>query len=286
MNTILFFFFQATQDVVVKTESWMDQAMQMVVKYAPKAILAVITLILGFWIIGRISKWLSKILSNSLDSSLAKFLSSLFDIALKIMLLMSVAQMVGINTTSFIAIFSALMIGIGMALNGTIGNVASGVMLMIFRPFKVGDLVEIGGGSLGTVEEISAFNTILQTLDNKRIIVANSNVTGNTITNISGQGTVGVELSYHIGYDQNIDEARKVILAVGKQCPYVLEDPAQAVVVADLGESSIELATRPFCNSENYWDTLFYMKEHVFKAFAEAGIEVPYNKMDVEVINK
>ena len=149
------------------------------------------------------------------------------------------------------------MVGVGMALNGTLGHVASGVMLMIFKPFKVGDLVTIGGGqTTGTVKEISAFSTILKTLDNKKIIIANSNVTGNDITNISGQGTVGVELTFGIGYGDDIDKARQIILDVGKSCPHVLSDPAQGVVVAELGDSSVNLATRPFCNSEHYWDCL------------------------------
>lgn len=259
---------------------------EMVMEYAPKVVLAIVVLIIGFWIIGRIVRVLEKMMGRSdMDISLQKFLGSLAGIALKLMLLLSVASMVGINTTSFVAIFGALMVGVGMALNGTIGHFASGVMLMIFKPFKVGDLVTIGDGKTGSVEAINAFNTTLQTLDNQRIIVGNSNVTGNTITNISGQGTVGVELTFGIGYDDDIDKARQIILNVGEKCPWILDNPAQGVVVAELGDNSVNLATRPFVKSEHFWDTKFYMQEHVKKQFDVNDIGIPFPQMDIHMKN-
>lgn len=258
----------------------------MAIAYAPKVLLAIVTLIIGFWIIGKIVNFLSSAMTkNGMDISLTKFLSSVASILMKVMLLLSVAGTVGIPITSFVAIIGALMVGVGMALNGSIGHFASGVMIMLFKPFKVGDLVEIGGGHTGTVESINAFNTTLATLDNKRIIIANSNVTGNTVTNISGQGQVGVELTFGIGYSDDIDKARQIILDVGKSCPHVLADPAQGVVVAELGDSSVNLATRPFCKSEHYWDTFFYMQENVKKEFDKQGIGIPYPTMDVNMIS-
>ncbi len=192
----------------VDLQSISETLTNMVIQYAPKVLLAILTLVVGFWMIGKISSVLRKALSSSgMDITLTKFLGSLASMGMKVMLLLAVASMFGVNTTSFIAVFGALMIGIGMALNGSIGHAASGIMLMIFRPFKIGDLVEIGGGHLGTVDSINAFNTTLATLDNKRIIVANGNVTGNTITNISGQENVGVELTFGIGYGDSIDAA-------------------------------------------------------------------------------
>ncbi|MEL6986198.1 MAG: mechanosensitive ion channel family protein [Bacteroidota bacterium] len=264
-----------------------DKGINMALEYAPKVALAILTLIIGFWIIKRIVRIANRAFENSgFDVSLSKFLSSLISVGLKILLLLSVASIVGINTTSFIAIFGALMVGIGMALNGTVGHFASGVMLMIFKPFKVGDLVKIGGNqTTGTVEAINAFNTTLETLDNKRIIIGNSNVTGNDITNITGQDNIGVELSYNIAYDEDIDRARDIIMRVGKECPYILDDPAQGVVVAELKDSAVQLNTRPFCKGEDYWDTLFYMQEHVKKEFTKAGIKVPFPKMHVQMEN-
>ena len=254
------------------------------IEYAPKFILGIIALIIGFWVIKRIVRFAEKaMISYDLDLSLSRFLASLLNIVLKIMLILSVISMFGINTTSFVAIFGALSVGIGMAMNGSIGHLASGVMLLLFKPFKVEDLVEIGGGHIGTVEAINAFNTSLRTLDNKKIIVANSNVTSNTITNISGQGTVGVELSFGIGYDDKIDRARDIILAVGKDCPYILDDPKQSVVVGELADSAVMLNTRPFCNSEHYWDTKFYMLENVKKEFDKADIGIPFPQMDIHM---
>lgn len=254
----------------------------MVIEYAPRVVLAILTLIIGFWIIGKLSRLLKKALERAgMDMTLTNFLTSTANALMKVMLLLSVAGQFGIDTTSFIAIFGALTVGIGMALNGSIGHLASGVMLMIFKPFKVGDLVTIGGGHTGAVESINAFNTTLATLDNKRIIVANGNVTGNTITNITGQGTVGVELTFGIGYNDSIDKARKIILDVASKCPHILDNPATGVVVGELGESSVNLATRPFCKSEHYWDVMFFMQENVKKAFDAEGISIPFPQMDI-----
>ncbi len=265
--------------------NYVEKVTTMAIDYAPKILIAILSLIIGLWIIGKIVGVTKKFLSRHFDETLTSFLASFLSMALKIMLFFSIASKVGIDTTAFVAIIAALMVGIGMAFNGTIGHFASGVMLMIFKPFKNGDLVEIGGGHKGTVEAINAFNTTLATLDNQRIIVANGNVTGNTITNISGQGQVGVELTFGIGYGDDIDKARDIILKVGKSCPHILDNPAQGVVVAELGDSSVNLATRPFCKSEHYWDTLFYMQEHVKKAFDAEGIGIPYPTMDINMIN-
>lgn len=271
-------------DIAAAIEKYSGMALD----FAPTILLAIVTLVVGFWIIGRIVKIAKKGIQRSgMDETLSNFVSSLISIALKIMLLLSVASMFGINTTSFIAIFSALMVGIGMALNGTLGHVASGVMLMIFKPFKVGDLVKIGGNqTMGTVESISAFNTVLKTLDNQRIIIANSNVTGNDITNVTGKGEVGVELTYGIGYSDDIDKAREIILKVGAASPHILKSPAQGVVVSNLGDSSVDLSTRPFCNQEHFWDVKFYMQENVKKEFDKAGIGIPYPTMDINMVTQ
>jgi len=256
--------------------------MDQLVAYIPQIVMAILTLVIGFWVIGILSGYIRKAITKSgLDDTLSRFLTSFISIAMKVMLLLSVAAMFGVNTTSFVAILGALTVGIGMALNGSVGHFASGVLLMIFKPFQVGDIVEIGGGHRGKVDAINAFNTTLLTLDNKKIIIANSNVTGNTITNISGQGTVGVELTFGIGYGDSIDEARKIILEVGNSCPHILKEPAQGVVVAELADSSVNLGTRPFCKSEHYWDVYFYMQENVKKSFDAKGVSIPFPQMDI-----
>lgn len=272
---------------ILSPNNW-GKVVQFTMDYAPKVLLAIISLIIGLWIIKKIVGFAQRgIVKSGMDETLSSFIASILSIGLKVMLLLSILGTFGVNTTSFIAIVSALMVGVGMALNGTLGHAAAGVMLMIFKPFKVDDLVVIGGNqTIGTVDSINAFNTTLKTLDNKRIIIANSNVTGNDITNISGQGEVGVELTFGIGYGDDINKARKVILDVGKSCPHILDVPMQGVVVAELGDSSVNLATRPFCKSEHYWDTLFYMQEYVKKEFDKQGIGIPYPTMDVNMINQ
>ena len=262
----------------------MDRLSEIITAYAPKVAGALIVLILGFIVIG----WITRIARNAMkkrdvDVSLRPFLASLISVGLKILLILSVAGMFGVETASFIAVFGALAFAIGMALQGTLGHFASGVLILLFKPFRVDDLVEIGGGKTGVVEQIQIFNTVLSTLDNKRVIVPNGLVTSNVITNISGQGTIGVELAYGISYDADIDQARQIILDAGKACEWVLDDPAQGVVVGELGDSAVVLNTRPFCKSEHYWDTYFFMQERVKKDLDKAGVSIPYPQIDVHV---
>lgn len=261
-----------------------DALSKQITTYAPQVIGAILTLIIGFWVISKITGALNRTMEKrGMDETIRPFLSSLVSVGLKVMLLLAVAGMFGIETTSFVAIFGAMAFAVGMALQGSLGHFASGVLLLTFRPYKVGDLVDIGGGNVGSVEAIQIFNTVLATLDNKRIIVPNGVVTSNVMTNISGQGVIGVELTFGIGYNDSIDKAREIILRVGKECQWILDDPAQGVVVGELADSSVNLNTRPFCNSEHYWDVFFYMQENVKKAFDAEGISIPYPQMDVHV---
>jgi small conductance mechanosensitive channel len=257
-----------------------------IVKFATPVIGAIVVIIIGFWIANAIAKMIGKRMKkNGADDTITPFTQSLIGTALKIMVLIAAAGMVGIEVAGFVAILGALTFALGFALQGTLAHFAAGVMLLFFRPYKVGDLVTIGGGETGTVEELAIFNTILATLDNKRVIIPNGTVGSNIITNISGQGVIGVELTYGIGYNDSIDAAREAILAVGKACPWILDDPAQGVVVAEHGDSSVNLATRPFCKSEHYWDTFFYMQENVKKEFDKRGISIPFPQQDVHMHN-
>jgi small conductance mechanosensitive channel len=252
--------------------------------YAPKVAGAILTFIIGFWIIGRLNKVINgSMKKRGVDGTVRTFLTSLISVGLKVLVLLSVASMFGIETTSFVAIFGAMAFAIGMALQGSLGHFASGVLILIFKPYKVGDLVDLAGGNVGTVKEIQIFNTILVTLDNKHIIIPNGVVTSNVMTNISGQDTIGVELTYGIGYNDDIDKARAAILKVSQECPWILDNPAQGVVVGELGDSSVNLNTRPFCKSEHYWDTFFFMQEHVKKELDKQGISIPFPQMDVHM---
>lgn len=250
--------------------------------YAPKVIGALLTLIIGFWITARIVNVVDKALhKRNVDETIHPFLKSMVSVGLKVMVLLAVASMFGIETTSFIAILGALAFAVGMALQGSLGHFASGVLILVFKPYEVGDLVEIGGGQTGHVKEIQIFNTVLVTLDNKNVIVPNGVVTSNVITNISGQGTIGVEFTFGIGYNDSIDKARDIIMRIGKECPFILDDVNWGVTVGSWGDSSVNLVARPFCNSDKYWETYFYMHEHVKKAFDKEGISIPFPQMDV-----
>jgi small conductance mechanosensitive channel len=256
----------------------------LVTAYLPKVAGAILTLVIGFWIIGKITDILKRSMEKrGFDPTIRPFLTSLVSVGLKVLLLLSVASMFGIETTSFVALFGALAFAIGMALQGSLGHFASGVLLLIFKPYKVGDLVEIGGGQTGTVVGIQVFNTVLQTLDNKRIIIPNSVVTSNVITNISGQGEMGVDMTFGISYGDDIDKAREAIKRVSDACPYVLGTPETLIKVSSLGDSSVNFLVRPWIKSEHYWDTYFYMQENVKKEFDRSGVSIPFPQMDVHL---
>lgn len=266
-------------------EDWLSpETITQIELFVPKIIGALSVIIIGFWIANQLASFVGKRMTKSgADQTILPFIKSLVGTGVKILVLLAAAGMVGIEVAGFIAILGALAFAVGLALQGTLGHFASGVLLLFFRPYKVNDLVKIGGGETGTVEGIQLFNTVLKTLDNKRVIVPNGTVTSNIITNISGQGIVGVELTFGIGYGDPIDKARDIILQVGKECPYILDNPAQGVVVAELADSSVNLATRPFVKSEDYWNARFYMIENVKKAFDKGGINIPFPQMDVHV---
>lgn len=263
----------------------MEVIMQQIIDFAPKALMALVTLIIGLmiasWVTGLVRKMLKR---RNVDPSITPFLTSLVSVGLKVLVLLSVAQKFGMETTSFVAIFSAMAFAIGMALQGSLGHFASGVMILIFKPYRVGDLVEVAG-KVGVVEEIQIFNTILLTPDNKKVIVPNGTVTSGTITNISGQGEIRVDMTFGIGYTDDIDKARKVIQQVADSCPEVSKDKPVDIFVSELADSSVNFAVRPWANSAHYWDVYFYMHENIKKAFDKENISIPYPQMDVHVNN-
>ena len=255
--------------------------MNFIYDYSPKIVGAVLTLIIGFWIAG----WLTRMVKNMMakrgvDASIRPFLGSLVSTGLKILVLLSVAQKFGIETTSFVAIFGAMAFAIGMALQGSLGHFASGVMILVFKPFRVGDLVELGG-KVGVVDEISVFNTVLLTPDNKKVIIPNGVVTSGVIINISGQGEIRVDMTYGIGYSDDIDKARAIIQQVADSCPQVDHEKPVDIFISELADSSVNFAVRPWCNSDYYWDVYFYMHENIKKSFDKEGVSIPFPQMDV-----
>jgi len=261
----------------------LEKFKELLTAYTPKVVGAIATLVIGFIIAKWITNLVRKILiKREIDETVRPFLTSLVSVGLKILVLLSAAGMFGIETTSFIAIFSALAFAIGMALQGSLGHFASGVLLLVFKPYKVGDLVEVGG-KIGVVEEIQVFNTVLRTPDNKKHIIPNGVVTSGVITNISGQGEIRVDMTFGIGYDDDIDLAKAEILKVCNNCPQIIKDKNVDIFVSELADSSVNFTVRPWALSEHYWDVYFFLNENIKKSFDAKGIGIPYPQMDLHV---
>lgn len=264
-------------------QAYTDQAIALVVQYAPQVLLAIVVLIIGLWIINRFVGFLGNMMNKrDVDASLQPFLKSLVGIGLKAMLLISVASMVGIETTSFVALIGAAGLAVGLALQGTLANFAGGVLILIFKPYKVGDLIE-AQGHVGWVEEIQIFVTILKTPDTRTVIVPNGAMSNGDITNNSKLGKMRVNLVMGISYDSSIKQAREVLLKVMNDHPKVMQDPAPSVGVLELGDSSVNLAVHPHCKAEDYWDVYFDVYENGKEALDAANINIPFPQLDVHM---
>ena len=260
-----------------------EQIIPMIVEYAPKVIGALLTLVIGFMIAGFIARIARKNMEKrNVDPSLTPFITSLISITIKMLVLLSAASMFGFEVTSFVAILGALAFAIGMALQGNLSHMAAGIMILFFKPFKVGDFIVTQGYS-GTVKEIQIFNTILTTLDNRIIIIPNGAITSGPLENLTANPERKVPMTFGIGYPDDIDKARSVIQDVVKKCPHILQDKPVDIFISELGDSSVNLAVRPWCKSEHYWDVYFYMHEQVKKAFDAQGVGIPFPQMDVHV---
>ena len=249
--------------------------------YAPKALMALVVLILGLWVIGMITKAMVRVMrKREVDPSLIPFLKGLTSTLLKVMLVISVIQMVGVETTSFIAVLGAAGLAVGMALSGTLQNFAGGVMILVFKPYKVGDFIEAQGHS-GTVNSIQIFNTVLKTPDNKTVILPNAPVSTGALVNYSTEAQRRVDLAFGIGYGDDIDKARSVLDEVIAADQRILKDPAPFVAVSELADSSVNFAVRLWVNAGDYWGVHFDTIETVKKRFDVGGISIPFPQMDV-----
>jgi small conductance mechanosensitive channel len=271
---------------LAQVQKYTDQLMDMALTYAPKLVLAIITLIFGLWLIKKLIKVAKKLMDkHDVDPSLRGFLSGLISIGLKVLLLISVASMVGVQTTSFIAVLGAAGLAVGLALQGSLSNFAGGVLILLFKPFKVGDFIE-SKGVMGTVESITILNTIIRTAGNNTAILPNGSVANDNIINFTKLRPRRVDLSVGIGYKEDIDKAKAVIMKVMEEDELVLKDPAPFVGVLGMGDSSVDLAIRPHCDADHYWDVFFGINEKVKKALDANNIEIPYPQRDVNFRNK
>ena len=257
-------------------EHWIEKATGWLVDFGPKVIAAILIWIIGSWIIGRIIKLTKKVMTKrDYEPSLQKFLASLIGWALKVALFITILGTLGVETTTFAAVIAAAGLAIGLALQGSLGNFAGGVLIMIFKPFKVGDLIE-AQGELGVVKEIDIFTTKLNTPTNKLAIIPNGALSNGNIVNYTAEGKLRVDLTFGVAYDADIKQTKEVLMKVLTDQEKVLKDPAPAVTVSELADSSVNFAVRPWADVADYWDVYFETIENTKLALDKVGIEIPY----------
>jgi small conductance mechanosensitive channel len=266
---------------MIDLEAISKQVINLLLTHGPRVVMAIVVLLVGLWIIGALGRAMVKMMNKrEVDPSLIPFLKGLSTTLLKVMLVISVVQMMGVETTSFIAVLGAAGLAVGMALSGTLQNFAGGVMLLVFKPFKVGDTIE-AQGHLGTVHSIQIFNTILKTPDNKTVILPNAPVSSGAMVNFSTEAQRRVDHSFGIGYGDDIDKARSVIESILKADARILKDPAPMIAVGELADSSVNFTVRSWVKSEDYWGVHFDTIETVKKRFDAESISIPFPQMDV-----
>jgi small conductance mechanosensitive channel len=255
--------------------NYSTQIWTVVVQYAPKIIGALLVFVFGLWLTNIVGRQTGRAMGKrKLDVSLQSFLSSLVSVILKVLLLVTVAGMLGIQTTSFVAILGAAGLAVGLALQGSLANFAGGVLMLVFKPYKVGDLVE-SGGQFGEVKEIQIFNTVLLSPENKTVILPNGAVSNGTIINFSRHGNLRVDIAIAVAPDNDLAKVRQVIGMVFSSNPKVLKDPAPSVNVLKMGDGMITLAVRPYATPADYWDVFFGVQEQIKTAFEANHISSP-----------
>ncbi len=244
-------------------------------------VMAVTIFLLGKFLVKTLVKLAKKLMVKAnVDAILVNFVASIVNTILLLFVVIAALDQLGVETTSLIALIGAAGLAIGLALQGTLQNLASGVMLIIFRPFNDGDFVEAAGVS-GVVEQIGIFTTTMRTGDNREIIIPNGEIFGGTITNYSKRATRRVDMVFGIGYDDDIKKAKEILNRILSDDERVLDDPAPLVAVAELADSSVNFNVRPWCKTEDYWDVYFDVHEKVKLTFDAEGISIPYPQMDV-----
>lgn len=256
----------------------------MAVQYAPKIVLALVTLVIGLWVVKWIMKLLEKaLMKKKMEETTSHFLASIIGGILKVVLVIAVIGILGVETTSFVAILAALGFAIGMALQGSLGNFAAGVLIIILKPYVKGDLVETQG-NLGKVQKVEVFTTTLLTGDNKTIIIPNGGIFNNSITNYTKEKLRRVDFTFGIGYGDDLKKAQSVLLELATKHKLVLDSPAKPFVkVGALADSSVNFTVRVWAKTEDYWTVFFDLNEQVKLTFDKEGISIPYNTVDVNI---
>ena len=261
-----------------------EKAWDFVLLYGPKILGAVLLLVVGLLVIRLLTRTAAKIMEQkSLDPSLRPFLKTLINLGLKTLLIISVISTLGVEMTSFVAVLGAAGLAIGLALQGTLQNLAGGVVILLLRPFRVGDYID-GGGHSGTVYEIQIFNTILRTLDNSHIVIPNSDLSNSSIKNYSTEELRRIDLTVGIGYGDSYDTARELLLRLASEDERILKDPEVFVALKELNDSSVDIAFRMWVKNSDFWPVKFDMNETIYKSFKNEGLNIPFPQMDIHVV--
>ena len=271
-------------------ESWLGLEVGSVFKaildFGLKLAIAIGIFIVGFWLAKVISKTVVKLLNKrDTEPSLVSFLSSLTGAIIKVLVVITAITQLGVEMTSFVAILGAAGLAIGMAFSGTLSNFAGGVMILFFKPFKIGDFISVQGEE-GFVDQVLIFNTILKTFDNKVIILANGAVANNTIVNYTKAEKRRVDWHFGIAYGDDLKVAKELLGKFIKEDQRILDEPAAFVGVGELGDSSVNLVVKAWVKTDDYWDVFFAMNERVYNEFGDAGLNIPFPQMDVHVKNQ
>jgi small conductance mechanosensitive channel len=264
-------------------ENLLDQAPSLLMEYGLQLLLAIVVLLVGKWVAKAVSNAVVNVMQKrNIDTTVSKFTGSICYAALFIIFIIAALGQLGIETASFVAIIGAAGLAVGFALQGSLSNFASGVLLILFRPIRAGDFVE-AAGQAGVIDEVGIFSTIMKSGDNKVIIIPNSNIMGGNITNYSMEATRRIDLIVGIGYDADIRHAKKVLEEIVGQESRILKDPGTTIAVAELADSSVNFVVRPWVNSADYWGTKFDLLETIKLRFDQENISIPFPQMDVHV---
>jgi small conductance mechanosensitive channel len=267
----------------MEVQQLIEKGYELVTVFGVKILAALAVFVIGRWVVKYLGNLVQRLMEKrNVDATLTKFVANLTYIALLAFVILAALGMLGIQTTSFIAVLGAAGLAVGLALQGSLSNFAAGVLMIIFRPFKVGDFIE-GAGVAGTVEEIQIFTTQLATPDNKTIIIPNAKLTADNIVNYSTKGTRRADMVFGIGYEDDIDKARDIIIDILSNDERVLKDPSLQVAVSELADSSVNFVTRAWVNAADYWGVVFDATEAIKKRFDAEGISIPFPQRDVHI---
>lgn len=271
------------EEVTTEASKYTQMGIDIVMTWGPKVVAAIVTLILGLWIIGIIVRGVNRTMQKrDVDPSLRPFLKGMLSATLKVMLFISVIGMVGIEATSFVAVLGAAGLAIGLALQGTLQNFAGGVILLLIKPFKVGDWIDTPSHS-GTVNAIQIFHTILKTPDNKTIIIPNGPLANSSLTNYSTEPKRRVDFVFGVAYGDSTEKTRSTLMELINADERIHQDPAPFIALSELGDSSVNFVVRVWVDAPDYWAVKFDMNEKVYNKFNEVGLNIPFPQMDVHL---